>query len=269
MVVPYGPIGPHSRLVYLVNKYRVSLKKCTFINMDEYLAPDGCYLPPEHPLSFIGGMNRIFYSRVDDELNVLPKNRVFPAPGKEDEILRLIEAHGKLDMAWGGVGVNGHYAFNEPPEPGEQVTDDEFLNRATRVLQVSRETITVNSVMNSGGDLDAIPKLCITVGMKEIFISRKGTAKRGAIFTGYYGTVEFDWYTNIVKVYLHNENRRETYQIDGTGSHNGGDEMLVKKFVNVMSGKESSGSMIDEGILSARMCLLAQKSSETGLLYDI
>ena len=32
MVVPYGPLGPYARLVYLVNKYRVSLKNCTVIN---------------------------------------------------------------------------------------------------------------------------------------------------------------------------------------------------------------------------------------------
>ena len=38
MVVPYGPLGPYSRIVYLVNKYGVSLKNCTFINMDEYMA---------------------------------------------------------------------------------------------------------------------------------------------------------------------------------------------------------------------------------------
>ena len=172
MIVPYGPLGPWSRFVHLVNRYRVSLKDCWFINMDEYLAPDGGYLPPDHPLSFIGGMNRIFYGRVDEELNVLPENRVFPAPGKEDEILRLIEAYGKLDMVWGGVGINGHYAFNEPPEPGETVSNEEFLNRATRVLAVSRETITVNSVMNCGGNLDAIPKTCITVGMKEMFMAK-------------------------------------------------------------------------------------------------
>ena len=41
MVVPYGPLGPYSRLVYLVNKYRVSLKNCVFMNMDEYLDENG------------------------------------------------------------------------------------------------------------------------------------------------------------------------------------------------------------------------------------
>ena len=35
MVVPYGPLGPYARLVHLVNKYRISLKNCVFINMDE------------------------------------------------------------------------------------------------------------------------------------------------------------------------------------------------------------------------------------------
>ena len=37
MVVPYGPIGPYSRLVHLINKYRISLKNCIFMNMDEYM----------------------------------------------------------------------------------------------------------------------------------------------------------------------------------------------------------------------------------------
>ena len=69
MVVPYGPIGPYSRLVYLINKYRVSLKNCTFINMDEYLTDDGEYIDKNDPLSFRGGMDRIFYSQIDEELN--------------------------------------------------------------------------------------------------------------------------------------------------------------------------------------------------------
>ena len=173
MVVPYGPIGPYSRLAYLVNTYRVSLKRCTFINMDEYLNDDGSYIDKDHPLSFRGGMERTFYNLIDDELNVLPENRHFPIPGEEHKVMELIEKAGKLDMAWGGIGINGHFAFNEPPEPGEACTAEEFLNRTTRVLPVSRETRTINCFMNCGGDLDAIPKLCITVGMKEMFMAKK------------------------------------------------------------------------------------------------
>ncbi len=173
MVVPYGPLGPYSRLVYLVNKYRVSLKNCCFINMDEYLKSENEYIDATDPLSFRGGMDRIFYSQIDDELNVLPENRIFPEPGKEHIVMDKIKEYGKLDMAWGGVGINGHFAFNEPPEPGESVTPDEFLNRSTRVLKISRETKTINCFMNCGGDLNGIPEYCITVGMKEMFMAKK------------------------------------------------------------------------------------------------
>ena len=173
MVVPYGPLGPYARIVYLVNKYRISLKNCTFINMDEYLDENGKYLDKSDPLSFRGGMDRIFYSQIDEELNVLPENRYFPDPENPGKVMELIEKAGKLDLVFGGVGINGHYAFNEPPEADENVTAEEFLNRPTRVLAVSRETRTINAYMNAGGNFDAIPKTCITVGMKEMFMAKK------------------------------------------------------------------------------------------------
>ena len=173
MVVPYGPLGPYSRLVYLVNKYRVSLKNCCFINMDEYLKDENTYIDKADPLSFRGGMERIFYNLIDEELNVLPENRIFPEQGKESIVMEKIKEYGKLDMAWGGVGINGHFAFNEPPEPGEEVSPEEFLDRPTRVLKISRETKTINCFMNCAGDLDGIPEYCITVGMKEMFMAKK------------------------------------------------------------------------------------------------
>lgn len=173
MVVPYGPLGPYSRLVYLVNKYRVSLKKCVFINMDEYLTDDKEYLDKSNPLSFRGGMDRIFYNLIDEELNVLPENRIFPEPGNEGRVIEIIEKYGKLDMMWGGVGINGHFAFNEPPEDDEICSNEEFANRPTRVLKISKETKTINCFMNCGGDLEGIPKYCITVGMKEAFMAKK------------------------------------------------------------------------------------------------
>ena len=173
MGIPYGPLGPYSRLVYLVNKYRVSLKNCTFMNMDEYMVDENNYISEDSPLSFRGGMNRIFYSKIDDELNVLPENRYFPDPKDTGRLEKLIEKFGKLDMAWGGVGINGHFAFNEPPEPNEEVSNDEFLQRPTRVLKISRETKTINCFMNCGGDLNAIPEYCITVGFKEMFKAKK------------------------------------------------------------------------------------------------
>lgn len=173
MVVPYGPIGPYARLAELVNRYRISLKNCVFINMDEYLNEDGSYIDKSHPLSFRGGMDRIFYSKVDEELNVLPENRIFPEPGNEGYIMQVIEKYGKLDLALGGVGINGHYAFNEPPEPWEEDDPAEFANRPTRTLKITRETRTINAFMNCGANIEAIPENCITVGMKEMMMAKK------------------------------------------------------------------------------------------------
>ena len=173
MVVPYGPLGPYFRIAELVNKYRISLKNCVFINMDEYLKDDKTYLDKSDPLSFRGGMDRIFYDVVDEELNVLPENRYFPDPEHPEKVMEIIEKYGKLDMVFGGVGINGHYAFNEPPEPDEECTNEEFANRPTRVLKITRETRTINAYMNCGADLNAIPTYCITVGMKEMMMAKK------------------------------------------------------------------------------------------------
>ena len=118
MIVPYGPLGPYARLVELINKHRVSLKNCWFINMDEYLDENKQYLPKTDPLSFRGGMDRIFYGLVDPELLMPEEQRIFPEPGNEGRIWETIQKLGKLDMCWGGVGITGHIAFNEPPEPG-------------------------------------------------------------------------------------------------------------------------------------------------------
>lgn len=173
MIVPYGPLGPYSRLVWLVNKYRLSLKRCHFINMDEYLTDDLKYLDKSDPLSFRGGMDRIFYNLIDDELNIPEEQRIFPDPVKPEFIEEYIRKQGKLDMAWGGVGITAHFAFNEPPEPGETMSNEEFANLPTRVLKIARETLTINAFMNCAADLDGIPQNCITVGMREAFMAKK------------------------------------------------------------------------------------------------
>lgn len=173
MIVPYGPLGPYARIAYLVNRYGISLENCVFCNMDEYITDDGKYIDKADPLSFRGGMDRIFYSRIPEKWNVRPENRHFPDPEHPDNVERLIDQYGAPDMVFGGVGINGHYAFNEPPYGEEPCTNEEFLSRPTRVLEVSRETRTINGFMNAGGNFGAIPRYCITVGMKEIFQAKR------------------------------------------------------------------------------------------------
>ena len=82
---------------------------------------------------------------------------------------------GGVDATFGGIGINGHIAFNEPPEPGEECSLEAFADRPTRVLSVARETRAINSV-TVGGELSAVPRRCITVGMREILASRRSRA---------------------------------------------------------------------------------------------
>ena len=120
-----------------------------------------------------GRIGKLFYNLIDPELNVPESQRIFPLPGDVGNVLRTIEKLGKLDLAFGGVGITGHLAFNEPPEPGIPMTNEEFKKLPTRILKLARETVTINAIVNCGGDLDAIPVDCITVGMKEILMAKK------------------------------------------------------------------------------------------------
>jgi glucosamine-6-phosphate deaminase len=156
----------------MVNKERVSLRDVVLINMDEYLTDDDQWIPAEHPLSFLGYMNRLFYDLLDPALAPKMENRVFPHPQRCREIEELIEKRGGVDATFGGIGINGHMAFNEPPERGDQISNEDFARLPTRVLSLTRETRTINSV-TVGGEISVIPWRCVTVGMKEILESRR------------------------------------------------------------------------------------------------
>ena len=165
MICPVGPVGQYPYFVELVNKGNISLKHVWFINMDEYLDDDRQWVSKDHPLSFRGFMDRAVYSRIRPELVMPPEQRVFPDPADLERIPRLIEKLGGVDIAFGGIGINGHVAFNEA-DPG--TTGEEFLARQTRVLAISPETRAANAIGDLNGALEDIPHYCVTIGMKEI-----------------------------------------------------------------------------------------------------
>lgn len=172
-IVPVGPIGQYRILAELCNQNKENLKNVWFFNMDEYLDENDCPIPTSHPLSFEGFMYREFYDRMAPEFNIPKAQRIFPKPGKEDEIYKLITELGGVDVAYGGIGINGHIAFNEPPEDDVVMDNDTFKNLATRVLSLTRETRTINAVTAANGYIDYIPKRCITIGMKEILSAKQ------------------------------------------------------------------------------------------------
>lgn len=172
LIIPVGPVGQFPLLAELVNRERLSLRETLLINMDEYLTDNDRWLPLEHPLSFRGFMEQQFYRLLDPTLAPPPELRVFPDPLAPQRIQQLIDERGGVDACFGGIGINGHIAFNEPPEPGESISDDAFAELPTRVLSLARETRTINA-NTVGGCLEVVPQRCVTVGMREILAARQ------------------------------------------------------------------------------------------------
>lgn len=172
MIVPVGPTDQYPILAKLVNQLRVSLKDVWFFNMDEYMISKTESIAADHPMSFKGRMRREFYARIDQDLVMPEEQRLFPEPGKEKEYDTLIESLGGVDLCLGGLGINGHLAFNEAPEEDDPITAEEFAALGTRVLPITRETRTINAYGYQRGDLRGMPEWCITVGMKQILASR-------------------------------------------------------------------------------------------------
>lgn len=102
------------------------------------------------------------------------------------------------------------------------------------------------------------------------FVARKSAGKRGAILVGYKGTIEFDWYTDTLKVHMHHTPRVETYKLDTSKmSHEGGDLVLTDNFVKVIKGEEASVAPLSEGLMSVLMCLAAKESAKTSTFQEI
>ena len=169
-ICPVGPVGQYPIFVRLVNRDRLSLKNCWFLNMDEYLNDDGAYIPKESPLSFRGFMERTVYGQIDPALLMPPEQRVFPDPAGPGRMDRLIEELGGVDIAFGGIGINGHLAFNEARE---DMTAQEFAAQGTRVLSLNPETRTANAIGDRCGAIDTMPKRAVTIGIRQILGARK------------------------------------------------------------------------------------------------
>ncbi|WP_172251386.1 Gfo/Idh/MocA family protein [Saccharibacillus deserti] len=104
------------------------------------------------------------------------------------------------------------------------------------------------------------------VNYSQNFFARRGAAKRGARLLGYKGTLEFDWYTGELNVFMHHEPRVETHKLDleAYDGHGGGDQRLVDNYLKVLRGEASSTTTLDDGLLSALLCLKANESAENG-----
>lgn len=170
LICPVGPTGQYPHFVDIVNREKISLKNVWFLNMDEYLTEEKEWIPKEDSLSFRGFMDRVVYAKIDPRLVMPEEQRVFPDPHRPEAMGELIRQLGGVDICFGGIGINGHLAFNEADDT---LSAEAFRNLHTRVLEISRETRTANAIGDLNGAIDDMPRFCVTIGMQEIYHSRK------------------------------------------------------------------------------------------------
>ncbi len=180
------PLATYKELIRLHKAGEVSFRNVITFNMDEYVG-----LPENHPESYHSFMWNNFFSHVDikrENVNILNGNADDLAAECADYEARISKAGG-IDLFMGGVGEDGHIAFNEPFSS---------LNSRTRQKTLTQDTIIVNSRF-FGGDTSLVPKTALTVGVGTILASKKvmilatGPKKARAVRHGVEGSYNHQW----------------------------------------------------------------------------
>ncbi len=180
------PLETYKELIRRHKAGDVSFKNVITFNMDEYVG-----LAEEHPESYHSFMWNNFFSHIDiNPVNVNILNGNAKDLDKEcADYEARIEAAGGIDLFMGGVGEDGHIAFNEPFSS---------LTSRTRVKTLTQDTIVVNSRF-FGGDVSLVPKTALTVGVGTILSARcvlilaTGIKKARAIRHGVEGSYNHQW----------------------------------------------------------------------------
>lgn len=177
-----SPLGMYKELIDLNRKGIVSFQNVVTFNMDEYVG-----LPKEHPESYYSFMWNNFFSHIDikpENTNILNGN----AADLDAECARYeekIKSYGGIDLFMGGIGPDGHIAFNEPGSS---------LSSRTRQKTLTTDTIIANSRFFDN-DVNKVPKTALTVGVgtvmaaKSVMIIVNGYKKAPALQAAVEGAV--------------------------------------------------------------------------------
>ena len=181
-----SPLGVYSRLADMVKEGSVSFKNVVTFNMDEYVG-----LPREHEQSYWHFMWSNFFDHID-----IPKENVHILNGMAEDLEHECEMYeeaiasfGGIDLFLGGIGVDGHLAFNEPYTS---------LCSRTGVRALTTDTRIVNSRF-FGGDPEQVPAFALSVGVgtvtdaRQVLILINGHAKARALAARVEGGVSQKW----------------------------------------------------------------------------
>ena len=190
------PLGTYAELIRRHKAGDVSFRHVITFNMDEYIG-----LPKEHEQSYYSFMWTNFFSHID----ILPENAHILNGNAEDiqaECERYeakIKEVGGIDLFMGGIGPDGHIAFNEP---GSSLTS------RTRVKSLTTDTIIANSRFFDN-DLNKVPKTAVTVGVgtvmdaREVMILANGHNKARAIREAVEGPLSQRWTITCLQLHPH------------------------------------------------------------------
>lgn len=191
-----SPLGMYKALIEANKAGRVSFENVITFNMDEYIG-----LPEGHPESYHSFMWNNFFSHIDiKKENVHILNGNAPDPLAECQAYEeAIKAVGGIDLFLGGIGPDGHIAFNEP---GSSLTS------RTRIKTLTTDTIIANSRFFEG-DVNKVPKTAMTVGVgtvmdaREVLILVNGHNKARALQQAVEGAVNQMWTITALQLHPH------------------------------------------------------------------
>ena len=190
------PLKTYQELIKLYQQGVVSFKHVVTFNMDEYVG-----LPAEHPESYHTFMHKNFFSHID-----IPSENINLIDGMAEDLTAecdryedKIQSYGKINLFMGGVGVDGHVAFNEPGSS---------LSSRTRIKTLTEDTIIANSRFFNN-DVNQVPQFALTVGVgtlldaEEVLILVTGYNKALALQACVEGAINHMWTISALQMHKH------------------------------------------------------------------
>ena len=181
-----SPMGTYKELIAMVKEGELSFKNVVTFNMDEYVGLGG-----DHPQSYRYFMQEHFFNHID----IIPENTHIPNGLATDidyeckAYEQAIQHAGGVRLFFGGVGVDGHIAFNEPGSS---------LVSRTRVKTLTSDTVLANARFFDD-NTELVPKTAITVGVGTIMDARQvllvvsGVSKAEALKQAVEGPISHMW----------------------------------------------------------------------------
>src|SRR3989339_74407 len=189
-----SPIPTYREFIRRNKAGEISFRNVITFNMDEYVG-----LPEDHTESYHHFMFENLFNHIDipkENINILNGN----ARDLEKECIdyeKKIEKYGGIDLFLGGIGPDGHIAFNEPGSS---------LSSRTRIKTLSYDTILANSRFFSG-DIRKVPTQALTVGVgtimdaKEVLIIITGFNKARAVREAVEGGISHMWTVSMLQMH--------------------------------------------------------------------